>query len=50
MTIFRTILCQAIMAKMVKMAIMATMALSNVVTGMAMNGVYRKSRENVDHP
>ena len=50
MTIFRTILSQAIMAKMVKMVIMAVMEWYNMATNMAVIGVYGKSRKNADHP
>ena len=50
MTIFRTILSQAMMAKMVKMAVMAVMYWYNMATNMAVIGVYGKSRKNADHP
>ena len=49
MTISVAICGLAEMAKMLKMAIMVTMAWPNVVTGMVINGVYLKSRQNVDH-
>ena len=39
----------AILANITNVAIMATMAWPNVVTGMVINGVYSKSRQNVDH-
>ena len=50
MTIFRAILSQAIIAKMVKMAIMAVMEWHNMATNMAVIGVYGKSRINADSP
>ena len=48
--IFGTILSQAIMAKMFKMAQMADMEWYNMATNMAAIGVYGKSGENADHP
>ena len=50
MTIFRAILSQAIIAKMIKMAIMAVMEWYNMATNMAVIGVYGKSRINADSP
>ena len=50
MTIFRSILSQVIMAKMVKMVIMAVMEWLNMATNMAVIGVYGKSRINADSP
>ena len=50
MTIFRIILSQAIMAKMVKMVIMAVMEWYNMATNMAIIGVYGKIRQNADPP
>ena len=47
MTIFRIILSQAIMAKMV---IMAVMEWYNMATNMVVIGVYGKSGKNADHP
>ena len=46
MTIFRIILSQAIMAKMV---IMAVMEWYNMATNMAVIDVYGKIRQNTDH-
>ena len=50
MAIFGTILSQAIMAKMFKMAQMAVMEWYNMATNMVVIGVYEKSGENADHP
>ena len=50
MAIFGTILSQAIMAKMFKMAQMAVMEWYNMATNMVVIGVYGKSGENADHP
>ena len=47
---FGTILSQAMMAKMLKMALMAVMEWYNMATNMAVIGVYGKSRKNADHP
>ena len=50
MAIFGTILSQAIMAKMFKMALMAFMKWYNMATNMVVIGVYGKSGKNADHP
>ena len=50
MAIFGTILSQAIMAKMFKMAQMAVMEWYNMAKNMVVIGVYGKSGENADHP
>ena len=50
MAIFGTILSQAIIAKMVKMAIMAVMEWHNMATNMVVIGVYGKSWKNADYP
>ena len=50
MAIFGTILSQAIMAKMVKMAIMAVLELYDMATSMVVIGVYGKIRKNVGQP
>ena len=49
-TVFRAMLSQAIIAKMIKMAIMAVMEWHNMATNMAVIGVYGKSRINADSP
>ena len=49
-TIFRTILSQAILAKMFKMAQMAVMEWYNMATYVVVIGVYGKSGKNADHP
>ena len=49
-TIFRTILSQVIMAKMVKMAIMAVMEWYNMATNMIVICIYGKIRKNVGPP